>query len=118
MCYNKAVRGITKMKKRYTLIWDTDSFCDGREYDDIEAAKADGLDTLIGWACDQCYDYPADISKWSEKQIEDWDYMVYNCSVYIIDNFEEEKYNEVWYPSDKECKEIGWLLYEELNEDR
>ncbi len=106
------------MGKRYTLIWDTDSFCDGSDYDSLEAAKADGLDVLINWMVEQAWDYPRETSEWTQKQIEDWDYMIYNCSVSVRDNeqYNEEDFGEVWYPSDEECKEIGWVLYEEMVE--
>ena len=81
-------------RKRYTLVWDTDDCCDGVEFDSLEVAKADAEDILVNWAVEQMRDYPVDIRNWSEKQIEDWDYMIYNCSVYIIDNEIDGDYDD------------------------
>lgn len=95
-------------KKRYTMIYDTDSFCDGIEYDSFEAAMCDAEDTLCNWQADQMVSgkYSEDPREWTEKQIDDWDYMIYNCSTYVLDNETgEETYPE--YPT-------SWVTHDEL----
>ena len=99
----------------WRVCWDTDNCSDGYDVESFEAAKAEALDTLAEWQTEQCYNYPSDLNKWTEKQIEDWDYMYYNCGVSIYKyNPQIDEYEEYCEPSDEELKEIGWMEYEDL----
>ena len=103
---------------RYKMVWETENCVDGIDYATLEEAKASAIETLCQWMKNQIVDneYPTNPNKWNEKQIEDWNYMIYNCGVSVRDNakYNDEDFGEIWELSDKELKEIGWVLYEEM----
>lgn len=111
-----AIKRISKPKmierKPFCVVWNTDSFCDGMECDTFEEAKGIALETLINWEMEE-------FSAWksaepTEKESEDWDYMIYNCESFVLKyDADKDEYEDYWYPSDEELDEIGWCLWEE-----
>ena len=99
-----------------TMVYDGDSFIDGIDYDTIEAAIASAEDTLLEWEAETMYGWKFDengIPQPTEKQIEDWDYMIYNMGVWVVPNGKDYD-DAVWTMSDELCEQIGWLTWEEL----
>lgn len=100
----------------YTMVYDGDSFIDGIDYDTIEAAIASAEDTLLEWEAETMYGWKFDengIPQPTEKQIEDWDYMIYNMGVWVVPKGKDYD-DAVWTMSDELCEQIGWLTWEEL----
>lgn len=104
----------------YMLRWDTDDTSDGYEIENYGTAKAEVEDTLLLWAAEEVHNWQFDengIPHPTEEQIENWDYMIYNCNAWV------EKWNPVTqeyeefdgsYLTDWEYHEIGWELWENL----
>lgn len=98
----------------WKVCWDTESCSDGYDCESFEQAKASAEDTLIEWMTEQVYSYPVDFKEWSKEQIEDWDYMYWNCDVCIWKyDPDTDEYEEYWSPSDDELEAIGWMEYED-----
>ena len=111
--------------KKYCMVYDMGHTIDGVEFDDYEEAKADMIHTYLLWEAEEISD-----KKWkfsedgtplpTEKQIEDWDYMIDNCCCYVVEwNDTLEEYNDSYYAdslSDEELKKIGWMYFNELME--
>lgn len=112
--------GIIIMKEngRYQVVYETDCVVDGFYCDDFETAKVCALDVLSGWIEEVIVEEGCteNIKDWTEKQKENWDYMIYNCSVSVRDKklYNEEDFGEIWSPSYSDEEEIGWVTYEEL----
>ena len=106
----------------YEVVYDTDSFTDGFETPSIAQGKQDALDLLIEWAGQDRDWYGVRMP--TEEEIEDWDYMIFNCSVEVVryDENEDEfgtdpNYEVVWEPSYEDEKRIGWVEWEEKKDD-
>ena len=101
---------------KYTMIYDGDSFIDGIDYDSIESAIASAEDTLCEWLCEGMHDWKFDdngIPQPTEEQIEEWNYMIENCSVWVVPKGKDYD-DAVWTMSDELCDQIGWLCWEDL----
>ena len=102
-------------RSAYRVIYDTDSVCDGFDAESFEQAKYSAEDTLCEWEAEQASDYPCDFKDWTEGQRDDWDYMIYNYSVWVEKyNPDTDEYEECWGLSYEDEKKIGWLEYSEL----
>ena len=107
----------------YETVWDGDHFIDGQKHEDLESAINDAEETLIQWTSEQMWNWKFDdktnLPAPTEKQIEDWDYMIYNCGCYVVP-FDEEtgEYasldDAVWPRTDEDTDRIGWMLWEDL----
>ena len=118
--------GITWMEYEpapYRTIWDGDHFIDGQDHDSLEAAIADAEDTLVEWAAESMstWKFGEDIMTPAptEEQIEDWDYMIYNCGAHVV-AFDEKtgEYGDylddaVWPRSQEDLDNLGWMLWED-----
>lgn len=105
-------------RKPFCVMFDTDSFCDGFECDSFEYAKDEAIETLIDWMVEEYSNWEDDDNHIpTEQEKENWDYMIYNCSVYVEKyNEDTDEYEDYWYPSDEELKEIGWVTIDERNQ--
>lgn len=115
--YIKVTNAIIAISKRkplkrakYRVLWDTDNCCDAYDCNSLGQAKADAEDTLINWATEE-------MSGWdgfnpTQKQIESYDYMIYNCSA-VVQKYDPnaDDYYTIWEP---DYEEIGFLPWEEL----
>ena len=99
-------------RAKWQMVWDTDSCCDGCYFDTFEAAKASAEDTLIEWEMEE-------VQGWTgydptDEQIDSWNYMIYNCSVEVRKyNPDTDEYEEYWYPSYEDVKNLGWVTWDE-----
>lgn len=105
--------------KRYTMIYDGDSFVDGTDYETLEEALEAAKETLIFWEQCEVFDKgwalgENGIPHPTEKQIEDWDYMIWNFNTYVIEKDDDGNAIEEHYLSDDDLEEIGWVEWEEL----
>lgn len=102
----------------FQMIWENEHCCDGIECMTLEEAKDHAINCLIEWQVDERNKHPHDITTWTEKDIEEWDMFISNCSARVVPyNEETETYENdefEWYPSYEDEKEIAWLYYEEL----
>lgn len=100
----------------YRVIWSTDDCDDGFNEETFEAAKDNAMVVLSEWIAQQAAESSsADLHEWSEEDVENWDYMIYNCSVEVMKyNPLTDEYEEYWSPSYEDEREIGWLEYEEF----
>ena len=100
-------------RKPYRVVWETDSCCDGYDCGSFGQAKCDALDTLLMWMGEE-YSRWKDCENPTEEEKEDWDYMIYNCYVYVTQyNADTDEYEDYWYPSQEELDEIGWVTFDE-----
>ena len=102
----------------YRVLWDTDNCCDSFESPSFGQAKQDALDLLLEWESQEMCTWHS--TRPLPDQIDDWNYMIDNCCVEVIeydDDSDEncEAYHTVWEPSDEDLKQIGWVYFDELN---
>ena len=104
------------VRKPWSMVWETESDCDGVGCGSFESAKALAEDLLVEWQVDKMSCYPIDLKDWTEEQIEDWDYMIYNYGTEIRKyNPDTDEYDSYpYFPTYEFEKEIGWMLYEDL----
>lgn len=97
-------------RSEWRIHWETDSCSDGYDADSFGAAKNDALDTLLNWMMEESSEWESENP--TEEEMEDWDYMIYNCgvSVYKYDPMKDE-YEEYWSPDNDELEKIGWKTY-------
>lgn len=107
----------------YRMVYDGDDFIDSIDHKSLESAICDAQDTLLMWSTDEMSDW-----KWKEgaffpsptkKQIENWDYMVYNSGCYVVEwDNESGEYTSiddaVWPRDQKDLDELNWALWEDL----
>lgn len=117
--------GITWMEYEplpYDTIWDGDSFIDGQKHESLESAICDAEDTLCQWMADEMWGWEFDektgFPKPTQEQIENWDYMIYNCGSYVVPfDYEIGEYAEiddaVWPRTDEDTDKLGWMLWED-----
>ena len=92
----------------WLMVWDTDSCCDDIECESFEQAKGEAEDTLIIWMCDE-RDTWKDVFIPTEEELENYNYMIYNCSVRVDKyNPDTDEYEEYWEPSYEDEELIGW----------
>lgn len=108
--------------KRYTMIYDGDSFVDGTDHETLEEALEAAKETRIFWEecemSDKGWNFDdKGVPHPTEKQIEDWDYMIWNCSTYVIEKDDDGNTIEEYYLSDDDLKEIGWMEWAELEKN-
>lgn len=96
----------------YRMIFDLGHTVDGIDFDTLEEAQDDAIETLINWMCDFYSEHhisEPDKTKWTEEQQEDWDMMINECSTCVAQyDPDKDEYKVVWYPSGQKKKEIGW----------
>lgn len=105
--------------KRFTMIYDGDSFIDGTDHETLEEALEAAKETLIFW--EQCevsdkgwqFDDKG-IPHPTEEQIENWDYMINNCNCWVVEKDDQGNTVEEHYLTDEDYKEIGWQEWAEL----
>lgn len=84
------------MRKQFRTIYDGDTFIDGIEFDTLEEAQHCAYSILDSWM-ESCPE-------------EEWDYMIYNCAVWVEQYCEDASdWVECWYPGDAALKTIGWV---------
>lgn len=99
------------VRKPWLCIFDTDCSCDGVECDTLEEAQSYAEDCLVEWATEEMSKWE-DINNPTEEEIDDYDYMIYNCASYV-QKYDEwtDKYEDYWYPDEEK---LGWLPWEEF----
>ena len=105
--------------KRFKMIYDGGHFVDGIEFDNFEDAKDNAIETLVLWMQEETYGWKFDengVPHPTEVQIENWDYMIGDCCVCVVEWNEEtggwEDVDDAWYPSYEDKYEIGWMEWE------
>lgn len=102
----------------YKMIWDTEHTVDSEDCDSFEDAKEAALNTYMLWMEEQWMEWESETP--TKKNIEDWNYMIYNCCCYIVKyDPETDEYtdaDDAHYLSDKELEEIGWKEIPETEE--
>ena len=77
----------------------------------LEEAQEDAIETLINWMCNFYSEHnisEPDKTKWTEKQQEDWDMMINECSTCVAQyDPNKDEYKIIWYPPGQKEKEIG-----------
>ena len=106
---------------KYCMMFDMGHTVDGNEFDNFDDAKYSAIETLIAWMAEECYFWNYDenhVPCPNEKQIEDWDKMIHECCVYVVEWDEEagdwEDIDDAWFPSYEVENEIGWMEWDEL----
>lgn len=106
--------------KPYVMIFETYDCCDGIECDSFEVAKCEAEDTYFLWASEEMREWNFDENGMphpTEEQIENWDYMIFNCYCRIAKWNEEKQeydYDNEYYLTGEELKSIGWCEWSEL----
>jgi len=111
-------------RKPWLMVFDMGHTVDGIEYDSFEAAKEQALETLVEWQVQQVSEFkniqgPADFpAKLGQEQREEWDYMISECHVEVQKyNPDTDEYEEYWFPSYEDEKQVGWLYIEEMEQE-
>lgn len=112
-----------KGHKQFCHVFDVGHSVDGVEYDDFEEAKSWAIDTLVQWVVDEQAKWPVDEKGKphpTEKQIEDWDQMIEDCCVYVVEWDEDAgdwgDVDDAWFPSHEDETNAEWLYWEELKQ--
>ena len=96
------------VRKPWRMSFETDDNADGVDLDSFEVAKADAEDTLVQWMVDarSCW---KDVFHPTEKELEDYNYMICNCSVRVDKyNPHTDEYETEWEPSYEDEEALGW----------
>ena len=99
-------------KSPWRMVWENEHSCDGIDYDSFEAAKEQAIETLVEWQVQFLADrkFPKKLEDMTEEQKEDWNYMISECRVSVYKyNADKDEYEEYWYPSYEDEKEINWI---------
>ena len=103
----------------YRMVFDMGHSVDGIDFESFDAAHNDALETLVQWMCEFTMEHKIesnDISTWTKDQIEEWDYMIYDCSVCVTKyDPDTDEYYTCWEPSYADEEEIGWVPTEEFH---
>ena len=115
------------MNKRYQVIYDTENYTDSAGFfDSLEEALSVATDILVNWMIDEQSNWKFEngIPKPTKKQIEDWNYMIDTCEVYVTDleydgndpeKTETDSYYCIdghYYPALKIAESLGWKYWE------
>lgn len=112
--------------KQFCMVFDMGHSVDGVEFDTLEAAKTDAIETLIQWMIDEAAEWKTEtkedgisvIPYPTKEQIESWDDMINTCCVYVVEWDEAENdwqdMDNAWFPSYEDENEIGWMEWREL----
>lgn len=97
----------------YTVVYDTETFCDGFERNSYEDAVGSALDILMEWMlADADITWrPQDGTVPSQLQVDDWNYFINNNEVRIYKHIAGEDFDDddiVWYMDSKDVEPIGW----------
>ena len=97
----------------YTVVYDTESFCDGFDRNSYEDAVGSALDILMEWMLDgaDITWRPHDGTEPTQEQKDDWNYFINNNEVRIYKHAYGTDYDNddlVWYMDDKDVEPIGW----------
>ena len=97
----------------YTVVYDTDNFCDGFDMDDYDSAVGSALDVLMTWMLDNTdlEWHPGDDTEPTEEQRDAWNYMIENYEVFIYKHqagTECQDQDIVWYMNPDDVERIGW----------
>lgn len=115
-----------KGHKQYCMVFDVGHTVDGVEWDTFEEAKNDAINTLENWIVDEQSKWSFDIDDDgisviphpTDKQIESWDAMINDCSVYVVEWNDEdgcwEDSDNAWYPSSEIENELNWFEWTDL----
>jgi hypothetical protein len=96
------------VRSPYQMIFDTDSCCDGIDFESFEAAKADAEDTLIQWMVEERSEWE-DLFHPNDEELDNYNYMICNCSVWVGKyNPDTDEYEEEWSPSYEDAEALGW----------
>lgn len=112
--------------KYYKIIWDNGICINimNTIYTSFNAVIDDGLYALFCWAIERAEDWNMDkeIESFNldPNRINEWDYMIDNCSVWVIEvdeegNAIEDEYgnNIEYWISDENLKKIGRIYWDE-----
>ena len=100
-------------RKPYRMLWDTASCCDATYHDSYKEAKCAAEDTLYSWM-EEAISQRKDPLHPTQKEKDDWDYMIYNCGT-IIEKYDPvtDDYYEYSGLTYEEEREIGWKTFAE-----
>lgn len=101
---------------KYKMIFDMGDYCDGIMYGSFEQAKTEALELLMRWEAQEMesWEYPINPT---EEQIESWDMMIFNFSVWVEEfDDEENEWIEAWCPSDDDLQAILWDEWNNIKE--
>lgn len=91
------------VREPWHVHWWSDECDGGFGRESFEEAKESVFDTLVTWVVEA-----------QDDSAEDFDYMIYNFGAEVMKyNPMTDEYEEYWYPSNEELKEIGWEFKEE-----
>ncbi len=94
------------VREPWLVHWWTDDCDDGFGCTSFDEAKECSFAVLVNWIDSEYEEYAEDP--------ESINYMIYNCGAEVMKyNPMTDEYEEYWYPSHEELKEIGWELREE-----
>lgn len=96
----------------YTVVYDTENFCDGFDCDSYDDAVGSALDILMSWMYDgELTWHPGDGTVPTEEQLDDWNYFINNNEVRIYKHAAGTEHDDndlVWYMDTEDVEPIGW----------
>jgi len=96
----------------YTVVYDTENFCDGFDCDSYDDAVGSVLNILMAWMYDgELTWHPCDETIPTEEQLDDWNYFINSNEVRIyrhVAGTECLDEDIVWYMDQDDVEEIGW----------
>lgn len=97
----------------YTVVYDTEAFCDGFDRASYDAAVDAALNILLGWleCCDDLSWRPQDGTDPTPEQKDDWNYFINSNEVRIyrhVAGTECRDEDIVWYMDQDDVEAIGW----------
>ena len=108
----------------YKVVWDNDTCCDSFETPSIGQGKEDCYELYLNWRSAAC-DWWG-IRMPTEKEIEDHDYLIFNCEAYVAEFPDDYDYNDkkfedydpydhrVWEMDEETQKNLLWNEWENI----
>ena len=107
----------------YKVIWDNGAdTCGSIDTPAIGQGKEECLDMLTEWRNETCCDWWG-IRMPTEKEIEDYDYMIFNCEAYVSefpDDYDEDSDPSdyvVWEMDEETSKMLFWDEWENIKDN-
>lgn len=115
----------------YKVIWDNGSdACDAIETPSIGQGKEDCIKLFIDWRTEMCGNWWG-IRMPTEKEIEDYDYMIYNCGAFVAEfpddydtDYDDDRYENydsfdhaVWEMDEETQEMLLWYEWENIKDN-
>lgn len=103
----------------YSMVFSNGENRDAWGFGSFELAKETVMEQYMNWMHEFSFDRQcsSDFKEWTKNEVKEWNAMIEKCYCLVEEyNSVTDEYDDYWYPSEEDLREIGWLPYDELVE--